>query len=233
MLEVLFACVVAVAMPVRAWRRHLRNAPPRAAGSYVAETLLLTGALAALLWRHRVPLQALGLQPASPLRLLFDSAVCLAVIVGPDAWSTWRITQTAGEAAALPPPAGLAADALAARPAPASYVVTTVVGAIWEELCFRGTVFLLVPRTPGWLVAGVVGGSLLFGSQHLRGGLTGMAYSSFFGVLFSILYLVTGDLIAVVVAHAAGNILTATCWAPRIERARQAARRGRQMTFIG
>jgi membrane protease YdiL (CAAX protease family) len=80
-----------------------------------------------------------------------------------------------------------------------------------------------VPRTVAGVVLGIVGGSLIFGATHLRNGRTGMAYASGFGVMFSVLYLITDNLIAVIVAHAAGNVLTVAQWAPRIEHARRAA----------
>jgi hypothetical protein len=66
-------------------------------------------------------------------------------------------------------------------------------------------------------------GCLLFGAQDRRNGRAGFAYSSWFGLLFSLLYLTTGDLIAVTIAHALGNILAVVLWAPRIERSRRAA----------
>jgi membrane protease YdiL (CAAX protease family) len=84
-------------------------------------------------------------------------------------------------------------------------------------------VFLLVPRTTAGVLVGMVCGSLLFGATHLRNGRTGMAYATGFGVMFSILYIITDNLIAVIVAHAAGNVLTVAQWAPRIEQARRAA----------
>lgn len=221
--EVLFACVVVMALPARAWRRHRKGAPPAPAGRYLLETLLLIGALVWLLWRRHVPLSALGLQGTSPLRFLGDVAVCLIAIVGLDVWEVWRITRRLRHAAVIPAASGTFADARAGGRTLASFAVVTSVGAIWEELCFRATVLLLVPHTPAGIGLGIVGGSLAFGAQHLRNGRAAMAYAGFYGVLFSVLYLLTGNLIAVMVAHAAGNILTVAQWAPRIERARRQA----------
>ena len=64
-----------------------------------------------------------------------------------------------------------------------------------------------------------------------RNGRAGFGYATSFGVLFALLYLATGNLVAVIVAHGAGNLLAATQWAPRIERARQAVRR--EAMFLG
>ncbi len=239
MIDLLFAGLVAVAMPVRAWRRHRRQAGAAPTARYVAETLTLTGVLAALLWRRQVPLTSIGLQPGSFARFLLDLAVCLIVVVGLDVISVWRMTRQVREAAADPvarvallvEPDRKVADALAVRRALPRYLVVVAVGAVWEELCFRASVFLIVPPTPAGVLLGIAGGSIVFGAQHLRNGPGAMAYSTFFGVMFSLLYLATGDLIAVILAHAAGNILAVVQWAPRIERARQAALRQSPMSF--
>ena len=240
MIETLFALVVLVALPVRAWRRYQRSAPPTPTARYLLETLLLIGVLAVLLWRREVPLDAIGLRPESVPRFLVDLVVCVGVVVGLDLWSFRRQSRRIRRAAAHPAlrasilqaPGGACVDVLAAGRGLWAFVAVTSVGAVWEELCFRATVFLLVPATPAGVLLGIVGGSLAFGAQHLRNGPSGMAYPCFFGVLFSLLYLATGDLVAVIVAHAAGNILAAAQWAPRIERARQAALQQAPM-FLG
>lgn len=230
-LDLLFALLVAIVLPVRAWHRGRRHAPPAPTARYVAETLLLTAVLAWRLWHRAVPLAALGLQARSIAIFTLDLAFCLFVVVGLDLWSLWRTvralrhaaaTRQAG-ASALNATGGTYGDALTARRALASFILVCIVGAVWEELCFRATVFALLPRTIGGVLFGIVAGSLLFGGQHLRNGRNALIHSSGFGVMFSLLYLVTGDLVAVVIAHAGGNILAAAQWAPRIERARQAA----------
>jgi membrane protease YdiL (CAAX protease family) len=235
MLEALFAGLVAVGLPLRAWRRGRRGAPPTPAARYVFETLVLTACLAALLARRGITADALGLRPASTLIFLRNLIVCLTVIVGMDLWSVWRLTRRARrQPAALPAEQeGVFADTLAARRALASFVPAAIAGAIWEELCFRAAFFLFVPRTTIGLPIGIAIGSLLFGAQHLRNGRAGVAYSSWFGLLFSVLYLTTGDLIAVTIAHAAGNILAVAQWAPRIERARRAAAPREAPIFFG
>lgn len=231
LVETLFALVVAVVLPVRAWRRYRRGAPPAPAVRYVAETLLLTALLAWLLWRRGVPPAAIGLRPVSS-RLLVDLAFCLTVVIGLDVWSVWRTTRQIRRAP--PDRDGVFADAAEAhRRGTAAFVAVAVVGAIWEELCFRATVFLLVPATPEGRLAGLASGMLLFGAQHLRNGPRGLAYTSFFGLMFGLLYLATSDLLAVIVAHAAGNILTVVQWAPRIERVRRERQQARAPMFFG
>jgi membrane protease YdiL (CAAX protease family) len=70
---------------------------------------------------------------------------------------------------------------------------------------------------------GIAAGSALFGAQHLRNGRQGFAYATSFGVLFSLLYLSTGDLVSVILAHAIGNILAVAQWTPWVERTRRRA----------
>jgi len=223
--EVVFALIVVVALPVRAWRRHRRKAPPSPPGRYVLETSLLIAALSGLLWRHGVPLAALGLQPVSTLRFAMDLAICLTPIIGLDVLSVHlairQMRNTSAPSIATSETSGVVGDALAGRQNLASFIPVAVVGAVWEELCFRGIIFMFSPRTLAWLAAGTVSSSLLFGLQHLRNGAAGVAYSSFYGLLFACLYLATGDLVAVMVTHAAGNIFATVYGAPRIARIRR------------
>jgi membrane protease YdiL (CAAX protease family) len=235
-LEALFACVVGIALPARAWRRFRRRSPPAPAGRYLLETLLLTGVLAALLWRRGVPLEALGLEPRGSLRFVAEALVCLAVVVGLDAWSVWRIKRSlrAGVvASSAPSGAPVFDDTLAAGRVPQSFLWVTTVGAVWEELCFRATALLLVPRTSLGLTFGILLSSLIFGAQHLRNGWPGLIHASRYGLLFSLLYVAGHNLIAVIIAHAVGNFLAAVWWAPQVERARRAAVRVPSQMFIG
>lgn len=225
LLELLFAGVVTIVLPVRAWRRHRSKAPPSPARRYIPETMLLTLVLAALLWRRGVPLDVLGLHAELSARFFLVLALCVSAVVGPDIWFVYRLTRRISADADGLAKDRVFADTLANRRAPLSFAVVAVVGALWEELCFRGAVFLLVPRTAPGLLIGIAASSLLFGAQHLRNGRQGFAYASAYGVLFSVLYLATGSLVSVIVAHATGNVLAVFQWAPSIERARQAALR--------
>jgi membrane protease YdiL (CAAX protease family) len=231
--ERLFALLVAVVLPTRAWLRHRAGSPPAPNARYIAETLILLASLGLLLWRRGITDRDLGLSITSPLQTLSGVLFAIAVVVGSDAFQVWRIVRRF-QSVVLDAPQGLAADALTAKDRGMLSIVATAVGAIWEELCFRGTVFALLPNaTPGWLAAGVAGGAVLFGMQHLRSGLSGLLYSTGFGVLFALLYLLTGNLYAVIIAHAAGNVLTAWQWAPRIEAARQRAISAPTPEFLG
>jgi membrane protease YdiL (CAAX protease family) len=220
---VIFACIVVVFLPLRAWLRYRRAEPAAASGRYIAETVLLVSMLSLLLWRRGMPMTALGLSLNVSPRWIGDIALCLFIIVGTDVWMTGRIVRQLRRGAMLGPPTGLATDALRGHKAGLSFVMVTLVGAIWEELCFRGTVFALLPHTAIGVVTAITVGSLAFGAQHLRSGPSGLIYSTSFGVVFALLFAATRNLWAVMIAHAAGNLLTAWQWAPQIERARQAS----------
>jgi membrane protease YdiL (CAAX protease family) len=69
----------------------------------------------------------------------------------------------------------------------------------WSPLVTMGT------RTVS-LLAVTVGSSFIFALQHLRRGPGAAAYAGFYGILFSILFVVTGNLLSVTVAHAGGNL---------------------------
>jgi membrane protease YdiL (CAAX protease family) len=228
----LFAVLVAVALPVRAWHRYRRRVPPAPPARYIAETATLTLVLSFLLWRYSVSLRLLGLSGHPPVRWIGDAAACLLVIIGADFFMYEKTVRHLRTGATLTDLKGLAADALSANHLGLDFLLVTVISAIWEELCFRGAVFALVPPTLVWTSSALVVSSLLFGAQHLRNGLHGMAYSTLFGLVFGTLFLITGNLWAVILAHAAGNLLAAWQWAPRIELARKQSL-SRALGFLG
>lgn len=231
--ELLFAALVAIGLPARAWRRYRRREAAAPTGRYIIETLTLTSLLGLLLARRHVPLHAIGLQPASLSRFVVDAAVCTGIVLAIDGWSTWRaVRQLRRHGAAVPPTPAVVADTIKNRRSIGRFAAVATVGAVWEELCFRASWFLLVPHTGLLLPLTMAAGAVLFGLQHLRNGLAGFAYACGFAVMFSLLYLATADLIAVVIAHAVGNILAVAYWAPRIEHARGEPRR-HEPIFVG
>lgn len=228
-LEIVLAVTVIVFLPLRGWIRHQRKAAPSPAPIYLLETTLLTVALIWLLYRHGITPQAIGIRPIFTVGFLLDLIVCAGVIIGSDVISLRMAArqiekQQQALRIATSEISGVFTDALESGRRLASFVPVVLVGAVWEELCFRGTLFLLVPRSSvALLLAAIIGGSLLFGSQHLRNGPEAMMYSAFYGLLFSCLYLATNDLLAVIVAHAAGNLFAVTYGARRIAHVRQKA----------
>jgi membrane protease YdiL (CAAX protease family) len=231
--ELLFAALVVVGLPARAWRRYQRRQAAASTGRYIVETLTLTSMLGVLLARRHVPWHAIGLPPASLSRFVVDAAVCVGIVLAIDGWSTWRAVRTLRRhGAAIPPTPALAVDTLRNRRSIGRFAAVAIVGAVWEELCFRASWFLLVPHTGLLLPLTIASGAVVFGLQHLRTGVAGFAYACGFAVMFSLLYLATADLIAVVIAHAVGNILAVVYWAPRIEHARGELTR-QEPIFVG
>lgn len=228
----LFAGIVVIFLPARAWLRCRKRTPPTPPARYIAETLTLTVLLSFVLWHDGISLKTLGLSGHSLVRSVGDVAACLLVIIGADFLMCEKTVRRIRSGATLPQLKGLAADALSAQKLGREFVFVTIVGAVWEELCFRGAVFAFVPHTSLWILSGIIGSSLLFGAQHLRNGLHGMLYSSLFGLAFASLFLITGDLWAVMIAHAVGNLLAAWQWAPRIERAQKQSMT-RALGFLG
>jgi membrane protease YdiL (CAAX protease family) len=222
MAEALFAVVVLAMLPARACWRRRRHAPPTPPLRYILETAALILWLAALLSRRGVPLGALGLHSVLTPRFAFAVLVCLTAVIGLDVISFRLAVRRAGRTAMwAAPPVESPTGTISSRAGAYAFAGVAVVGAVWEELCFRAVGIPLGVWALGTLPGAVVVASFLFGLQHLRHGGVGVAYATFFGLLFSSLYVLTGELIAVIIAHAAGNILAATRWAPGI-RARQA-----------
>jgi len=99
---------------------------------------------------------------------------------------------------------------LGSRGSFASFVIVSLIGSFWEELCFRSVGFVVVTTVLGGGTAACVFlTSAVFAIQHLRCGPLISAYSFCFGLLFAAMYCVTGELYSVVVAHAVGNVFVA------------------------
>jgi membrane protease YdiL (CAAX protease family) len=225
LLEGLLVVLVTVVLPLRAWRRHLRAAPPSPTRRYVPETAALIVILGAVLRLKGEPLARVGLEVPGYIRGILDCLVCLAVVIGVDLlalhFTARSIRRKQSIAIARPAETGLGADTAAARKKLISFIAVTLLGATWEELCFRCWMLSLAPATLWGLAAAVVISTMLFGMQHLRNGAAGMAYSSFFGLMFACLYLCTRNLAAVIVAHFAGNVFAVVYGGPWIKRIRE------------
>jgi len=230
--ELIFTGVVTIALPLRAWRRYRHRLPRVSSTRYIAETLLLLAVLSLLLRQNHISLSSLGLAKPWSWQWPGDMALCLGLIVGVDFWMTGKLIRQIRRGAVIPPARGLAADAQAGSRTGRGYVGVTIAGAAWEELCFRGTVLAMVPHTGTGILLGFVASSLFFGMQHLRSGPSAFVYSTGFGLVFALLFLATDNLWAVMIAHAAGNLLTVWQWAPQIEKARQNALQ-RAAIFLG
>lgn len=234
----LFAGVIIVLLPLRGWFRYRRGAPPTSTPIYVLETSALAAVLLWLLHMEGVSAKMIGVHSILTIRFLVDLTICTAIVIGLDVLSVrfaraqMKLQQHALRPAA-PESSGVYTDALLGRQRLHAFLPVVLVGAAWEELCFRGALFSFVPRNSMPLLAGaVILGSVCFGSQHFRNGPVAVGYSTFYGILFSCLYLATRDLIAVAIAHAAGNTVAAVYGAPQIARVRDEAI-ARPSIFLG
>jgi len=95
-------------------------------------------------------------------------------------------------------------------------VAVLFTAAAWEEICFRGLPFAVAPPGLVSLALTTAISSIAFSVQHLRGGRRAVVASFVFGIAFSVLYFVTADLPAVIVAHALSNIIVLARWRPEI-----------------
>jgi membrane protease YdiL (CAAX protease family) len=96
-----------------------------------------------------------------------------------------------------------------------TFIPVCIVGAFWEELCFRGVGMYAAPPGRIGTVIAIFVSSLIFGLHHLRGGFQSVIFTSYCGVIFCTLYLVTRDLPSVMLAHALGNLAVAFYFAPK------------------
>ena len=78
----------------------------------------------------------------------------------------------------------------------------SVSAGVFEELLFRLGLPALVFAVTGNALAAFLGATLLFGLLHLYQGTFGILFSAILGVVFVLLYLVTGSIVVPIVLHA-------------------------------
>lgn len=211
-------------MPLRAWIRLTRKSPPSSALVTASETTALIIVLLLLLRHEGVPVGAVGLGSTTLAHFLVYSAISTGVIVGLDVLALRLARSTSASAEnreAKPTEARLIDKQITRDSMPQGkeligFVPVCLLGAVWEELCFRGVALhLAAPTIKGTI--GLIGlSSFIFALHHLRRGLTAAVYSGFYGVLFSLLYLGGGSLPPVMFAHAFGNLFVVLYTAPRL-----------------
>lgn len=93
------------------------------------------------------------------------------------------------------------------------------ISATWEEVFYRAVPWLLLDEY-GYLIQtlGLSFLSLIFGLQHIRNGAQQVACTTFFGLFFSLCYIITQSIFAVVFAHAVGNIFVIFAAYPQLKR---------------
>ncbi len=87
------------------------------------------------------------------------------------------------------------------------WVVLSIGAGITEEICFRGYVISRMTKLTGMIWPGVILGSISFGLGHLYQGFAGVTLITFYGVMFSLLFLARGSLVPCIVAHALQDII--------------------------
>jgi CAAX protease family protein len=85
------------------------------------------------------------------------------------------------------------------------YFIVSLTAGICEEVVYRGFLIHYLMGAPAMLHVGlaVVGSSLIFGLGHLYQGIRGMIGTTVLGLVFAILYLITGNLAIPILLHAA------------------------------
>lgn len=159
--------------------------------------------LAAALWLAEVPLDALGLVWA-------PQQAALGVLAGVAFYLGNEVTVYALDAAGLGYEEALR-DALTPETAGGwlllLFVTLPVIAGV-EELLFRGVLVGALSVGFGvspWVLA--VGSSLVFGAAHTAQGATGVLVTSLLGFGLAAVYVVTGSLFVVFVAHYLVNVL--------------------------
>ena len=211
-LTILLLLVVLVLMPWRAWRRWRGNRAAAPIGIYMAETVLLSGTLLGVTRLGDVAFSSIGLHWVRTWPFFLHAAISVLTLIAPDLFGIFLRraqqrrfkTDEADYAEANPPQRHIIALAS-----------ICVVGAFWEELCFRGTVFYLAPDGVVAKILAILASSIIFGLHHLRQGPSAVILTSYFGILLFLLYICTRDLFAVMAAHAISNMLVTLYFCPK------------------
>jgi membrane protease YdiL (CAAX protease family) len=207
-----FATLVVCVLPTRAYFRRRYGCSPPATVQYLVETVALSCLLLLLLRREGVPLNAVGLRLTTLSCFAFHAAIGIIAVVATDILAV--LLRRFNPGIIRPVPAAHF-DSIPRGKAVLAFIPVCIVGAFWEELCFRGVpLYQAPPSFLGTAVVCVVS-SLIFGLQHLRGGLVSVIFSGYFGMIFCILYLVTRDLPSIMLAHAVGNLTVIFYFAPK------------------
>ena len=167
---------------------------------------LFAGLLVALAWYTEIPPWAFGLSTDH----VSAGAVGLGIGVGGVCYVLNEAAMRAGRRYGMTPPTALR-KALAPE-TPAGWVVLFVVVlpviAGFEELLFRGALIGVVHagfEVPLWLLA--IGSSVAFGLGHGAQGRVGILITGLLGVGLAGVFIWTGNLIVVIVAHYVINAL--------------------------
>jgi uncharacterized protein len=101
---------------------------------------------------------------------------------------------------------------LLTRPPLSAYEIFIVacIPAFSEEMVFRGALVGLIGPSP----LSVLSVALLFGTLHVSGGrnFSSGVFATYAGLLYGVIYVVTGSVWAAVLSHCVGNVTSAASW---------------------
>ena len=211
----LIGFLVAVVLPLLAWRQRSLGRPP-SIKTRLVQTLIVGALILIVASAAKIPLAEIGLGTAKPAFLIAASVAGAAILIAIDLASAQLlikrpelIRRRLRELDAWPEPN---------RSNPLLLAAFILAAAGYEEIVFRGFAFYLASAAAITPAVALVPLALIFGFQHLAGGLGAVLYASLFGILFSIIYLTTGSLYPAIAAHAAGNAFTLFYTQPRLRR---------------
>ena len=200
-------------MPVRAWQRWRRRAHPTPTIAYICETTSLTLAMILLLSRRGIALASVGLAPVPIWAFATHVLIGTIAILSPDMISV--LLRRLSPPAPLGPSELKRFDSIPRGKALISFIPVCIVGAFWENLCFRGVALHFSPPSSAGMTVMVLVSSGIFGLHHFRQGPLSVLFASLFGVVLCVLYLSTADLLSVMVAQALGNLAVCIYFAPK------------------
>jgi membrane protease YdiL (CAAX protease family) len=89
------------------------------------------------------------------------------------------------------------------------FLALSVTAGICEEVLYRGFLIRYLGREPGRLgmIGGVLVALLAFGAAHLYQGVQGFLNSAIGGLLFAVVFLLTGNLVLPILFHIAADAL--------------------------
>jgi membrane protease YdiL (CAAX protease family) len=218
----IFLMLITVVMPLRAWQRWRRKLPSTHVFAYLFETALLIAVLLFTLRKEGIALATVGLVRVPMWAFALHVLIGISVILAPDVVAllvrpvTSMTSVESGHMARL--------DAIPRGRAVIAFVPVCIIGAFWEELCFRGTALHFAP--PGAVGTSIVvfASSFIFGLHHLRFGPMSVLFTTVFGITLCVLYLATRDLLSVMASHGLANLAIAIYFAPKARQQTQTAR---------
>lgn len=212
-IAVAYVVIVAVIIPWTEWQRYRAGEPARLPPVAIGRICALLATLLLLIYASGLPFAEYGLTIRSATRLIIAISAATAVVIAIDV-AALRVATAAFRRGALRVNPEILSNAPTEN-RPYTFLTLCALAATWEELLFRG-VLLRRSLSPSSLLAALMIGTIIFSLQHVGRGPAAALYAFGYGVLFSTLYLMTGELVAVMVAHACGNAFSALYAAPRL-----------------